>query len=201
MKRIKTGLTGFILGDWLGMPYRGKGKGTFKPIWTKSYLRGDKCSGNTSMLLCALDSRCNLELYQQNLRDWYFNRKYTGENIEFDIDQVTQKAIMKNFRGVSSDSNSGNRSLMGCCVLAFSPLSKEEIFPFIKITHNSRYSFKYTWFFMSLFVACWSMKIKDRHYSRLSRDVVWRLTGKNLCKWKLCCRYGGVSGQLVYGRK
>lgn len=56
MKRIKTGLTGFILGDWLGMPYRGKGKGTFKPIWTKSYLRGDKCSGNTSMLLCALDS-------------------------------------------------------------------------------------------------------------------------------------------------
>ncbi|EEB24348.1 hypothetical protein [Phocaeicola dorei] len=50
MKRIKTGLTGFILGDWLGMPYRGKGKGTFKPIWTKSYLRGDKCSGNTSML-------------------------------------------------------------------------------------------------------------------------------------------------------
>lgn len=45
MKRIKTGLTGFILGDWLGMPYRGKGKGTFKPIWTKSYLRGDKCSG------------------------------------------------------------------------------------------------------------------------------------------------------------
>ena len=76
MKRIKTGLTGFILGDWLGMPYRGKGKGTFKPMWTKSYLRGDKCSGNTSMLLCALDSRCNLELYQQNLRDWYFNRKY-----------------------------------------------------------------------------------------------------------------------------
>ena len=51
MKRIKTGLTGFILGDWLGMPYRGKGKGTFKPMWTKSYLRGDKCSGNTSMLL------------------------------------------------------------------------------------------------------------------------------------------------------
>ena len=42
MKRIKTGLTGFILGDWLGMPYRGKGKGTFKPIWTKSYLRGAK---------------------------------------------------------------------------------------------------------------------------------------------------------------
>lgn len=32
MKRIKTGLTGFILGDWLGMPYRGKGKGTFKGL-------------------------------------------------------------------------------------------------------------------------------------------------------------------------
>ena len=137
------------------------------------------------MLLCALDSRCNLELYQQNLRDWYFNRKYTGENIEFDIDQVTQKAIMKNFRGVSSDSNSGNRSLMGCCVLAFSPLSKEEIFSFMDLYPL----WKNDWiivvialsilgFLLSLFVACWSMKIKDRHYSRLSRDVMWRLTGK-----------------------
>ena len=38
-------------------------------------------------------------------------------------------------------------------VLAFSPLSKEEIFPFIKITHNSRYSFKYTWFFIE-FIRC-----------------------------------------------
>lgn len=52
MKRIKTGLTGFILGDWLGMPYRGKGKGTFKPIWTKSYLRGDKCSGYLDVIMC-----------------------------------------------------------------------------------------------------------------------------------------------------
>ena len=53
MKRIKTGLTGFILGDWLGMPYRGKGKGTFKPIWTKSYLRGDKCSGKyLDVIMC-----------------------------------------------------------------------------------------------------------------------------------------------------
>ena len=42
---------------------------------------------------------------------------------------------------------------MGCCVLAFSPLSKEEIFPFIKITHNSRYSFKDTWFFIE-FIRC-----------------------------------------------
>ena len=178
MKRIKTGLTGFILGDWLGMPYRGKGKGTFKPMWTKSYLRGDKCSGNTSMLLCALDSRCNLELYQQNLRDWYFNRKYTGENIEFDIDQVTQKAIMKNFRGVSSDSNSGNRSLMGCCVLAFSPLSKEEIFLLLRLLIIVVIALSILGFLLSLFVACWSMKIKNRHYSRLSRDVMWRLTGK-----------------------
>ena len=86
MKRIKTGLTGFILGDWLGMPYRGKGKGTFKPMWTKSYLRGDKCSGNTSMLLCALDSRCNLELYQQNLRE-------TGISIE-SIQEKTLSLIL-----------------------------------------------------------------------------------------------------------
>ena len=37
MKRIKTGLTGFILGDWLGMPYRGKGKGTFKQMFRKYF--------------------------------------------------------------------------------------------------------------------------------------------------------------------
>lgn len=153
MKKIKTGLTGFIIGDWLGVPYRGKGKGTFKPVWMKSYLRGDKCSGNTSVLLCALDSHFKLENYQQNLKDWYFQKKYTGENIEFEVDQVTQKAILKQFRGVSSDSNSGNRSLMACCVLALSSLSKDEIMPFIKATHNSRYSFKYNWFFVE-FVRC-----------------------------------------------
>lgn len=181
MKRIKTGLTGFILGDWLGMPYRGKGKGTFKPIWTKSYLRGDKCSGNTSMLLCALDSRCNLELYQQNLRNWYFNRKYTGENIEFDIDQVTQKAIMKNFRGVSSDSNSGNRSLMGCCVLAFSPLSKEEIFSFIKITHNSRYSFKYTWFFIEFIRCLLEYEDKEQALQQAEQRCDVEVNRQNLC--------------------
>ena len=67
---------------------------------------------------------------------------------------------MKNFRGVSSDSNSGNRSLMGCCVLAFSSLSKEEILPFIKATHNSRYSFKYTWFFIE-FIRC-LLKYEDK---------------------------------------
>ena len=159
MKRIKTGLTGFILGDWLGMPYRGKGKGTFKPIWTKSYLRGDKCSGNTSMLLCALDSRCNLELYQQ----------------------VTQKAIMKNFRGVSSDSNSGNRSLMGCCVLAFSPLSKEEIFPFIKITHNSRYSFKYTWFFIEFIRCLLEYEDKEQALQQAEQRCDVEVNRQNLC--------------------
>ncbi|MCQ4902174.1 ADP-ribosylglycohydrolase, partial [Phocaeicola vulgatus] len=48
---------------------------------------------------------------------------------------------------------SGTRRLMGWCVLAFSPFSTEEIFPFIKITHNSRYSVKYTWFFIE-FIRC-----------------------------------------------
>lgn len=41
MKRIKTGLTGFILGDWLGMPYRGKGKGTFKPLYGQNLIFGE----------------------------------------------------------------------------------------------------------------------------------------------------------------
>ena len=33
-----------------------------KHMWTKSYLRGDKCSGNTSMLLCALESICYIKV-------------------------------------------------------------------------------------------------------------------------------------------
>lgn len=63
MKRIKIGLMGFILGDWLGMFYRGKGKGIFKFMWIKFYFWGDKCLGNILMLLCVLDSCCNLEFY------------------------------------------------------------------------------------------------------------------------------------------
>ncbi len=36
MKRIKTGLTGFILGDWLGMPYRyGAQNETYIEGWEK----------------------------------------------------------------------------------------------------------------------------------------------------------------------
>lgn len=181
MESIKSGLTGFIVGDWLGMPYRGKGRGTFKPIWIKSYLRGDTCSGNTSMLLCALDSRCNLELYQRNLKDWYFNGKYAGKNTEPDIDQVTRKAIMQSFRGVSSDSNSGNRSLAGCCALAFSPLSKEEILPFIKSTHNSRYSLKYTWFFIEFIRCLLEYEDKEQALRQAERRCEVEINRQNLC--------------------
>ena len=181
MERIKTGLTGFILGDWLGRPYRGKGKGAFKPIWIKSYLRGDKCSGNTSMLLCALDSRCDLERYRQNLKDWYFNRKYTGENIEFDVDQVTQKAILKNFRGVSSDANSGNRCLMGCCAWAFSSLSKEEILPFVKSTHNSRYSFMYAWLFIEFVRCLLEFEDKEQSLRQAEQRCEMEVNRQNLC--------------------
>lgn len=181
MKKIKNGLTGFIMGDWLGTPYKGKGKGTFKPVWTKSYLRGDKCSGNTSMLLCALDSHCNLETYQQNLKDWYFKKKFTGENIEFDVDQVTQKAIIKNFRGVSSDSNSGNRGLMGCCVLAFSSLPKEEILLFIKSTHNSRYSFKYAWFFIEFIRCLLECEDKEQALQQAEQKCEIEINRQNFC--------------------
>ncbi len=73
MKKLKTGLTGFILGDWLGMPDRGKGKGTFKPMWTKILSSGE--TNVQEILRCyyvLLDSRCNLELYQQNLKRLVF---------------------------------------------------------------------------------------------------------------------------------
>lgn len=181
MEKIKAGLTGFIIGDWLGVPCKGKGKGTFKPIWNKSYLRGDKCSGNTSMLLCALDSRLSTEAYQQNLKDWYFRKKYTGAYIGFDVDQVTQKAIMKNFRGISSDSNSGNRSLMGCCVLAFSSLSKEEILPFIKATHNSRYSFRYNWFFIEFIRSLLECEDKQQALQRTEQKCGLQINRQNFC--------------------
>lgn len=181
MKKIKAGLTGFILGDWLGVPYIGKGKGTFKPVWTKSYLRGDKCSGNTSMLLCALDSHCDLETYRQNLKDWYFRKKYTGDNIEFDVDQVTQKAIMKNFRGISSDSNSGNRSLPACCVLALSSLSTDEIMPFVKSTHNSRYSFQYNGFFIEFVRFLLACDDKEQALRLTEQKCELQINRQNFC--------------------
>lgn len=148
MEKMKAALTGFILGDWLGLPYVGKGKGTFKPIWIKSYLRGDKCSGNTAMLLCTLDSHGEVKKYQQNLKDWYAREKYVNSSLDVDIDPITRKAIQKNFRAISSDANSGNRSLAVCCVLALSSLSEREVWEFVKATHNSRYSYRYTIFFV-----------------------------------------------------
>lgn len=181
MKRIRDGLTGFILGDWLGMPCRGKGKGTFKPVWEKSYLRGEKCSGNTSMLLCALDSRCNQALYRQNLKDWCCHQKYTGEYIEFDIDPISRKSIMQHFRSVSSDANSGNRSLMGCCVLAFAPLPKEEVLSFVKATHNSRYCLKYAWFLVEFIRCLLACADKEQALRQAEQQCGVRINRQNLC--------------------
>ena len=181
MKNIKTGLEGFILGDWLGVPYIGKGKGTFKPIWSKDYLRGDKCSGNTSMLLCALDCHLNLETYLKNVKDWHSLKKYTGDNIAFDMDQVTLNAIRMYFRGISSDANSGNRSLATSCVLALSPLSKDEILPFIKATHNSRYSFQYNWFFIEFIRSLMECKDKEKALELAEQKCELEINRQNFC--------------------
>lgn len=76
---------------------------------------------------------------------------------------------------------SGNRSLMGCCVLAFSPLSKEEIFPFIKITHNSRYSFKYTWFFIEFIRCLLEYEDKEQALQQAEQRCDVEVNRQNLC--------------------
>lgn len=148
MEKTRSALEGFILGDWLGTPHRGKGKGTFKSVRLKCYLKGNKCSGNTSMLLCALDCRGSLETYRQNLKAWYYQKKYTGGSFEYDMDPVTQKAILTNFRSVSLDANSSSRGLAACSVLALSDMPQDEIKAFMRATHNSRYTFPYARFFV-----------------------------------------------------
>ena len=73
------------------------------------------------------------------------------------------------------------RSLMGCCVLAFSPLSKEEIFPFIKITHNSRYSFKYTWFFIEFIRCLLEYEDKEQALQQAEQRCDVEVNRQNLC--------------------
>lgn len=153
MEKTKAALEGFILGDWLGTPHRGKGKGTFRSVRTKYYLKGNKCSGNTSMLLCALDCHGDLETYRHNLKAWYYQKKYTGGSFEYDMDPMTQKAVMSNFRSMSSDANSSSRGLAACSVLALSDMPQDEIKTFMKSTHNSRYTLSYARFFVE-FVRC-----------------------------------------------
>lgn len=149
MEKTRSALEGFILGDWLGTAHRGKGKGTFKPVRLKCYLKGNKCSGNTSMLLCALDCRRNLEAYRQNLKAWYYQKKYTGGSFEYDMDPVTQKAILTNFsRCVALDAHSGSRGLTVCSVLSLTDMLHDEIMVFMKSTHNSRYALPYACFFV-----------------------------------------------------
>ncbi len=181
MEKQKAGLIGFLVGDWLGMPNRGKGKATFKPLRSKSYFRGETCSGNTSMLLCALDSHCRLDVYLQNLQDWYFRKKYTGEGIEFDMDAVTQKAIVQRFRGVPSDANSSNRSLAACCALALSSLPKEDILPFVKATHNSRYSLLYNGFFVDFVRSVLACDEKEQALEQAEQANGFRINRQNFC--------------------
>ena len=66
-------------------------------------------------------------------------------------------------------------------VCPFSPLSKEEIFSFIKITHNSRYSFKYTWFFIEFIRCLLEYEDKEQALQQAEQRCDVEVNRQNLC--------------------
>ena len=63
----------------------------------------------------------------------------------------------------------------------FFALSKEEIFPFIKITHNSRYSFKYTWFFIEFIRCLLEYEDKGQALQQAEQRCDVEVNRQNLC--------------------
>lgn len=133
---------GFAIGDALGVPFEFQSSEYCKKYYKGKYITGTHSqqpgtwSDDTSILLCVLDSKGDIEKYKQNLKDWYNNSsKFNCDGI-FDIGAGIREAIESNFTNDTSQSK-GNACLcvaLGCWLIG---LSFEYCERFVRLTHSN----------------------------------------------------------------
>ena len=120
--RIKNSLRAFIIGDALGVPFEFKERGTFN---CTGFVGGGihqkeagTWSDDTSIMLCLLDALNNtktmkgaVELLKKNLKDWYYDGKFTADGDTFDVGRQTAAAIECDFRNDRLTDRMGNGAL------------------------------------------------------------------------------------------
>ena len=148
-KDLKGAVMGAITGDALGVPYEFKNK---EEIGSIKLNKVDKWSDDTSMILCTMESLCELEDYStKHIADkyiqWLYQGYWTPQGIVLDCGRTTaqslrlyrQKGILT---GINEEDACGNGSLMRIIPLLFYVhKNKENRFNIIKefssITHSN----------------------------------------------------------------
>lgn len=146
---IKGAVMGAIMGDALGVPYEFKKK---EEIAKVKLNKVDKWSDDTSMILCTMESLCELEDYStKHIADkyikWLYNGYWTPQGIVLDCGRTTSQAL-RLYRqkgiltGIDDEDACGNGSLMRIIpILFYVHKNIENKFDIIKefssITHSN----------------------------------------------------------------
>lgn len=166
--RIKNSLRAFIIGDALGVPFESQWGGTFK---CTGFVGGGihqkeagTWSDDTSVMLCLLDAlnktktmRSAVELLKKNLKDWYYDGKFTADGDTFDVGRQTAAAIECDFRNDRLTDRMGNGALFYTPIV-FHFLYREfkirDFAQFSRVTHNSEKCFYFGWEFCKVLKSC-----------------------------------------------
>lgn len=153
--KIKDAISGFVVGDALGVPVEFTSRETLQENPVKEMtgygtynMPPGTFSDDSSMTLATMNSICNkkaidYEDIQSEFLEWILNSKYTQYGETFDYGNTTHKALL-NFKngiealkcGGTSEHDNGNGSLMRILPLAFIPnISYETIEKVSSLTH------------------------------------------------------------------
>lgn len=106
-EKIRNSIYAYVLGDAMGVPYEFSKAGTFRYICT-GYGTHDQPIGtwsdDTSIMLCLLDALTmkntleeQVQGYKENLREMFYQGRFTVDGRMFDIGYQVKTSIVENF--------------------------------------------------------------------------------------------------------
>lgn len=144
LDRLSAAVYGFAVGDALGVPYEFRDRDTFRCEVMAGYGTHGQPAGtwsdDTSMMLATLDSlavhdgQVDVEDMRRRYVDWLHNGEYAIRRHVFDVGGTVRQAL-RTGRGLASETDCGNGSLMRVLPLAFTPATDDEIRAVSAITH------------------------------------------------------------------
>lgn len=160
-QKLRDMVYGFAVGDALGVPFEGKGRGTFQCTGMTGYGVHHRPPGtwsdDTSLMLATCDSiracsRINLRDIMIVMSEWYLWGRYAINHDVFDCGNVTRIALNNfidampaEYCGVADDEiANGNGALMRILPLAFLPdIDADTINNVAGLTHNTSFNCAY----------------------------------------------------------
>lgn len=162
-EKIRNSTLAYVLGDAMGVPYEFSKAGTFRYICT-GYGTHDQPIGtwsdDTSIMLCLLDALTmkntleeQVQGYKENLREMFYQGRFTVDGRMFDIGYQVKTSIVENFPTKPSK-RYGNGCFFYSLPLAVYLLQEDDLHlrneyfrKFVTVTHNNpiAISSAFTW--------------------------------------------------------